>query len=481
MIKFVKSFYRLIILFPAVFYLFHLLYFWLYETTDSFFYWAFANYIKTGTYHASSPYYYTVPSTMEPPLYSLFIYIAQYFPRPDIIIHAVQIFSLFLSSFFIYKILSHYNSDKYALFCAAIFLFNPANIIFTSNFTAESFSVFAISLFCYLSFLIISKKQFYLIGLLIIISAISSLLRYNLIVLFFISLFIAFHILFRKKQLTKIKIIYTAVYAILGSFILLFWIIVNYKINGSIGLSSGMGKNLYDRVIAENHLLPPATNSYYKELSDLTDHQVNLFQYWWFIEAYIMLYKYSTIYANETYINNLLQKVSFSAITANFWDFLRLSPVFYLRNYSNSPPFPPARYIDSRVIKRRVFGSIQFYRPILKSENAIQLWNFITSSGDAYYRHFNTLLSVTLLFPAIVVSFFRKNNFYKYLSFSYLLLSFLPSLMAHPDSRYVYPLVGMEFILICGNFYLLWNNRREIWKRARGTKIFYSLKFIRNL
>src|SRR3990170_6003434 len=98
----------ILLVFAILIYIFHFLYFWIFPSTDSIFYWLFSNFIRTGGYSAPHPYYYTRPSTMEAPLYSVFLFLADGFSKADIFIHFVQIAAILSSGFFIYKIFRYY-------------------------------------------------------------------------------------------------------------------------------------------------------------------------------------------------------------------------------------------------------------------------------------------------------------------------------------------------------------------------------------
>src|SRR3989344_5843840 len=125
----VNKLYRLIPLFCISFYIFHFLFLWMFQTTDSYFYWALANFFRTGQYYAPHPYYYTKPSTMEPPFYSILLFIAEIFPRPDIIIHAFHIGAVLISGLLLSKVLYKITKSRIAWSIGWLFTLLPSNII----------------------------------------------------------------------------------------------------------------------------------------------------------------------------------------------------------------------------------------------------------------------------------------------------------------------------------------------------------------
>lgn len=438
-------------LFACSFYLCHILFFWLYETTDSWFYWALANFFKTGSYLAPPPYFYTVPSTMEPPLYSFFLYIIEIFPRPDILIHIIQTASLFASAFFIYKILSSFIHKSLSLFFVSLFLIWPVNIIYVTNLLSENFALFGVSLFGFLAFQILEKKKRIYIPILIVFSSILVLLRYNFTTLFICSLLLAFFEVLNRGERTIQKVTILIAVAI-SLTILLSWSILNYKLNGSIGLSNGFGKSLYDRIIAQNHLVPPLDNPKLITLRNLTNDQVNLFTAWWFPEAHIMITKKSPLYSTETQINSLFADVATEGLKANMIPYIVDVPKYYFQAYFNIPPFPPSRYLATSVLleKRRCrsLGTIEFCKSILQSDWMKKVWDTVVVLSEKYYYTFNELVFFVIILPSIVISLISKNSFFRFVALSYFLSVFIPTLINHQDPRYVYPLLSLEMLLV---------------------------------
>src|SRR3989344_3424633 len=183
----------------VAFYIYHFLFFWIFMTVDSHFYWLLAVFFKTGKYSVPAPYYYQVPSTMEPPLYSVILYFAQFFQRPDIVIHFLQILGLIISSLFLYQILKTYLPKGLSFITSAFFLLLPANIIYASNLMAESLTLPFVSFYLFISFLIIVRRKKELVKFLMLISAVMMLQKYNLIIFWFLSL--GMFILMKKKKI----------------------------------------------------------------------------------------------------------------------------------------------------------------------------------------------------------------------------------------------------------------------------------------
>src|SRR3990167_914302 len=170
-----KLFKPLAVLLILIFYLFCFIYFGLYETTDSYFFIAFSEFIKTGRYFVPHPYYWTVPSTITPPFYSLFLYLAQLFPNPHLLIHLAQIVAFLIALFFIYKVLILKLPKQLSLLITALFAVLPVNVIQTSAIMTETLAIAFTSFYLYLAGLILIKKKRQYLSLLIIVSSVSIL------------------------------------------------------------------------------------------------------------------------------------------------------------------------------------------------------------------------------------------------------------------------------------------------------------------
>jgi hypothetical protein len=401
----------------------------MFETTDSWFYWALGNFLRTGTYQAPPPYYYQLPSTMEPPLYSLFLYIMGFLPRSDIFIHLFQLLSLGVSSYLIYIGLRKLNRYAAAVI-AILFVILPANIIYAGNLLSENFSLLAVAMYTYLLYLIIEKKKTKITPWLIFYSAVATLLRYNLGTLFIPSLLLAFR--GPKKRIT--------VPLLLSIIFLTGWIRINFLLNGSVGLSNGMGKNLYDRIVAVNRLTPPLSDPAFSKLLYLTDGKVDLYEAWWPIEAYIIEFGKDPHIKSETAINNLLRDVSLHALQSNLLVYLRDIPRIYTEAYDNTLPYPPKSYIAShRFFDRpcRNLDTIQFCAPLIYSSRTLIVWDTLLEIGERYYFNFNQIAFFALILPSIFLSLISPSVFRRIIALTYFVSTFIPTLISHPDPRHV--------------------------------------------
>src|SRR3990172_7101733 len=109
----------------------HFLLFWMNAIIDSYFYWAFAEYLRTGLYPFAAPFIYARPTTIEPPLYSIVLMLLQYFKRADIAVHATQLVMLAATGYFLYRSLRLVVPKNTAAITGLLFVLLPTNLLFT--------------------------------------------------------------------------------------------------------------------------------------------------------------------------------------------------------------------------------------------------------------------------------------------------------------------------------------------------------------
>lgn len=431
-----SKFAKLIFFASVLFYLFHFFFFWVYETPDSWLYWSFGENIRAGHYQDINPYHYKFPSTMEPPLYSIFLFMADFFQRSDILIHFWQLGAYLASAFFLFKILKDTVSKNLALIISSIFLLIPANLVYAANLMSEAWALFFVTFYIYLAYLIIGKRKYYLISIIMVFSAIMVLLRYNFIV-FYVTAGGIF--LFQKS---KKRLMWGALILSLG--ILGGWVVINHRLNGSWGLSNADGKHIYMSVVTIDHLLPPESDKSLIRLRQLVGSDSNLFRPWWVIEALIL----PKLDYNETEVSKLLKEVSISALISHPLEYLTNVPSGYINAHESRVPYYDGLYSNGRyMVNCRSLGNIQFCRPIIGSLMADKIWDMIVKSGEVYYSRMATYINFIILFPAIIVALFQKNRFIRFCGIVYILSSLFPVLIEESSTRYLYPLYPLKIIL----------------------------------
>ena len=416
-----------------LFYLFSFIYFGLYETTDSYFFIAFAEFIRTGRYFVPHPYYWTVPSTITPPFYSLFLYLAQLLPNPHLVIHLSQIVAFLIALFFIYKVLILKLPKQLSLLISALFAFLPVNIIQTSAIMTETLAIAFTSFYLYLAGLILIKKKRQYLSLLIIVSSVSILLRYNFLTFFIMSAGLIF--LDRKGRGTD-KSQLAAV--LIGVMIIMSWIGINHSLNGSWGLSNQQGKNLYNRVLGYDKLSPADNNPDWQKLQSSAPG-INLVDYSWNIDPYI------GIDFDMTNKSLFLGKIALAAIYSHPLEYSlnTFKNLFVL--HGNGYVYPEMIYSSYRIC--RIIGQIDLCRSS-DGPLAAAAWDRIVIIGNVISRSLPALVNGFFLLPSLIYALLQKKIFLRFIAVLYLLSALTTVLVELPTHRYLYPFYSLHLILI---------------------------------
>lgn len=417
----------------ALFYVFHFLFFWIFETTDSWFYWALGNYIKTGIYNAPHPYYYTVPSTHEPPLYSLFLYLVQFVNRADVVIHFFHICLLFLSAYFLYRILCGYLRSNLSFLITGIYLFIPAHFTYVSALMTEIPALFATSLYLYICHFIISEKKRDWLKFLILLSSVMVLLKYSFIIFFCAAVFL--FVISKRKQSVDFF------YLIVGVVIIAVWVLINHALNGSWGLSGSTGKHLYNRVVDFDHLLPDENDPSLTKLRKYTG-DANLYSPWWLLEPMMI----TKLEDGESEVSRIMGNVVFAALAKNPLPYIYNTPKMFLAIHGSDTN----NYFLSNYTAKscRNLGTIYFCKPIIESREKFIYWDAIASISDFYSRKIVPYLHYFLLFPALVFAVLKGNRFLKFCAFVYLISTTVAVMTEVPAGRYLYAFIPIMIILL---------------------------------
>lgn len=432
---------KLLIIFVLLFYLFKWLFLWLFETSDSYFYWAFADFLWTGKYFAPHPYYWTTPTTFAAPLYSLFLFFIRWlFPQStQVYIHLTQSLAIIISAFLLAKILSSFLKREIALIITSIYLLLPANIFISVGLMPEPLAILTVSIYIFFFFQLIVKKKLYLFKYLLLFSAIMVLLRYNFLILFLLAVVLWILTAFRKIRF------YDSIFLILSISIIISWVFVNHKLTGAWGLSDQVGKNLYNRVVGGDKLIPPIDDPNWQLLNKINTMKLDLFQPSYTFDPYIMDY----FNGNVTAESKFLGQIALATIKKHPIAFLKNTLLNFLIIHGNGMPYSTDLYTHAWLKQTcRKLDTISFCKPIIESQFAAPLWDFMVQWGEYYYYTIPVFFNFLLLSPALMFGFFQKNIFIKFTAIVYI-LSILTVVAAEvPVYRYAYPLLPVKFILV---------------------------------
>lgn len=429
---------KIIFIICGCLYVFHFLFFWFIQSTDSIFYYLFARYMSTGSYFAPSPYLYNQPSTMEPPLYSVLIFLTQPFVHSDILLHGLQLIGIYISGILIYKICRFYMKDIFSLLVSILFLLFPAHIIYASNMVAEPIAIFYITVYLYLLHLILNRKRWSWLGPLLVFSSIISLHRYNLLGFLVIGLFL---FIFRKQ---KTKSMWVGCLG--GVFILLFWVVINHSLNGAWSFSNAEGKHLWNRILHYDHILPDENNPSFTKFRELTGKtmQDDFFKPWWFYEP-LLMEKLGT----ETASSNLMQEVAIAAFLHNPMRYILHIPGYFLWAHMSNPTYDDPLYLYSGTMQRNCvdYGSIRFCDPIIKASFAPKLWDILVKTINWFYLFIWQYFNYVVLFPSLLYVLIQKDRFLKLCGVLYVGSVLFFVLAEAPLPRYTYIFTPLWFLV----------------------------------
>lgn len=444
----------LVVLF--IFYLFHYAAFALYELTDSFFYWEFAHFLETGKYFLPHPYYYTTPSTIEPPLYSLFLFLVQSFAMADRLIHAVQIFLLFISAFLLYRVTRSRLGTNGSLAVTVLYLFIPSHIFFVSALMTEIFAVAAATGFVYLAWRACQPGHRYYAPFLALYAAGMTLLRYNFLSFYIISL--GFFLLRGHKRLRDWFVIAGSMAILVG------WIGINHRLNGAWGLTNVDGKHLYNRVVAGDHLTPATSNPAWIRLQKLLPSDRTAVAPWWTFEEKIIQQL-----GDEQRVNDLLKKIAIAAIWHNPVRFSVNTVVNMMQVHGNGIPFADDLEYGGRWISPsacRSLGTISFCQPIIRSTLTPIVWNWLVKISVGIYQYIPQLIYLFLLGPSLFLVWWIGDDFLKLCTIVYIAYIGLTSIGEYPVFRYLYPMYPVQVLLISGSIWPIIFQRRHRKQRS---------------
>jgi hypothetical protein len=429
-----------------IFYLYHAMFFWVYETTDTYFYWGLANFLRTGYYQAPLPYFYTIPTTMEPPLYSLFLYIADFFPRADVIIHIGQILMLLVSALFLIKILEKRIGVGWSRLVGAFYLLIPGNILQVSSAMSEMLAILIFSL--YLMFLkkVLTDNKDSLIGCLLITSSVMVLSRYNFIGIFACTLL--FFLIKVGRHFRQYG------YVIISILILFGWVYFNHSLHGNWGLSSSEGKHLYDRVVWHDRSLPDSNNAAYMHFLSLTDG-IDIYKPWWEVEHVI----YPKLGNREAAVSALLKEISIAGILRHPFVYAVNTVSLFITEHAGGMPVPDLLYVGGRWLGAgcRTLGNITFCKPIVSLSSAPYVWDRIVDVTEWYYYAIPKIANVLFLLSGLVVLFRTKNHFARTCVFLYIVGALIPVMAEVPTARYLFPLYILKIIIVIESLIIIKN------------------------
>ncbi len=379
----------------AGFLIFHFLFFWMNGIVDSSFYYAIGKYFQTGHYPFSYPFIYSRPTTISPPLYGLMLVTLEYLPRPDVVLHFLQLVMLVGVGFFTYKILRMLTSKWVAVVVGCVTILIPANIVYASYMMTEIGAEFLVAVIVYLMVKGI-KEDSKCLAYAIFLSSVAVVWKYAFILYGLIGFFLLIY--------TKAKRTFVWILPILGVLVVSCWLYVNFTITGIIGLSDANGVHLWNEVVWYGRILPGESAPAMQKFRQYVPANVDVYKGYWDLQGYI-LPKEGNSWAK---VDEILGNVAREAIREQPFAYIRSSingiwtihsgGLPYWENTGSfgkkfAYPYPP---------ECAGIGKYAFCEPVVRISNPYTLWNSYVSLTDWFYIYLYPIISAGILLPLVL-------------------------------------------------------------------------------
>ena len=432
---------HIVLVFTIGFLIFHFLFFWVNAIIDSYFYWAIGQYFKTGIYPFIHPFIYARPPTVSPPAYGLFLNIIQLFPKPDIVLHAIQLVMLGGIGFFVYRTALLFISKSTSIIMACLTILIPGNMVYASLALTEIGAELFISIYVYLLALFYAKKKTSTLALACSLGFIVTTWKYAFIVFGFYA-FVLF-LLQKSKNISSYLIIS------IGIFIVLFWIYINHDITSVWGLSDNKAI-IWNQIIMTGRTLPNENDPSMIKLRKYIPKETDLFQGYWGLQNYILPYHHN----DWRVADRILTNVAYTTIKQHPLVYIKTAGYLFWQLHQSGLPYwtnmwifgNPNPYIAKLFCEK--LGNIQMCEPLIKLPNSFSIWNtFVRVSNTFYFTLFPFIASYVFL-PSFIYLLFRGKKFERSLSMLYVLGTGPIAFFVHLDRRYIIPLYPIMILII---------------------------------
>lgn len=432
---------HVILVFTTGFLIFHFLFFWVNAIIDSYFYWAIGQYFKTGIYPFVYPFIYLRPPTVSPPAYGLFLNIIQLFPKPDIVLHAIQLIMLGGIGFFVYKTALYVISKPTARIVACLVVLIPGNLIYATLTLTEISAELFISVFMYLVATFYVKKKTSDLAFASALGFTMTTWKYAFIVFGFYAF--ALFLLQKSKNISSYIIISCSL------FVVLFWILINHSVTGTWGLSDNNAV-IWNQIVMTGKILPDENDPSMIALRTYVSKGTDLFQGYWAIQGYIL-----PSHNNDwLFVDRILSNVARAAIIQHpiayvitagniFWQLHQPGQPYWdnMWMFGDPNPYPFKPSCDS-------LGTIQLCKPIFKLTNSFQIWNTFVRLSNTFYLTLFPFIATYIFLPSFLLLLIFGKKLERMLSILYLLGTGPIVFFVHLDRRYIIPLYPIMILTI---------------------------------
>ena len=439
-----RPFILILAVFGVLYLLFHLLFLWMYTNIDGYFYWAIGRYFMTGSYPFISPFLYAKPVTVSPPLYGILVALIGTVPNGDFILHVFHILLMAGTTLLLFTILSSVVSKNLAALISLFFLIFPTNVIYTASMMTELPAQTAMTAYLYLTQKYLTSHKPFILGIMFVLSAIMSLLKYQFIVLFVVTfLFLLWNILTHR---TKPQFLIFC--GIIGVLIIGTWVTINHAVTGVWGLSDTKKMPFYTNFVWEGKYYPPENHPAVRALRRYVPATADRYAEYWDLQDYILPYAGR----NWSAVDELLGNVGIAAIASHPIEYIQNGLQIFIRTHGHRAPWwdnmatfgarDPVQplYCDA-------LGTIRFCKPVIMTNGSFTLWNAYVRESRNFY---NTVVSPVLLFlflPLLCIVLIAKDRNKRIFALIYMGNLIPISYLAMTESRYLIPYYPLMILI----------------------------------
>lgn len=425
-------------------FLFLFLFGWMNANADSYFYWMIGEYFRSGVYPFTSPFIYTKPTTISPPLYGVFFILTHGIPRADILLHAIQLGLLATTSVLLYLVLRRHLTKSGAMIASCLFALFPINLIYASQVLTENPAQFFVTLWAFLVIRGIIKKQPRPIALAVLVGSVAALMKYNLAI--YTVLGGLFLLPFIKKMKRRDWIFPLFAAAILGG-----WVVTNERITGVWGLYDTRGTQLYNQFVAQTKLLPPESHPAVLRMRSLLPPGTDIAVPYWDIQGYLG----ESLHGVWRDIDTVLFDVAWASVRTHPGQYLIHSTKNFARmHYDNLPHWRNIGNMGRKDVSGTDIpycsnlDAVQMCTPVIMTPWSYPVWNTFIQTEMKLFQMLAPLAFYFILLPALIVSLLWGNALSRVYTIIYLVGTIPVALTIHVDPRYVVPFYPIACLIV---------------------------------
>jgi 4-amino-4-deoxy-L-arabinose transferase-like glycosyltransferase len=408
-------------------------------------------------------YEYKKPLTNSAPLYSLLLAVLYSFPDSDIILHALQLVMLGISSWLVYLMLKPHTGKYPAAIAGFLVTLFPGNLIYAASVMSETGIQLFYTLYIYLLWKYLNTRSVRPLSISVFLGFAMGLWKYPYIIFGPLSLAI---LLYRHpKQLSHY------LFPALGIALILVWIFIHHRITGIYALSDFQNLRYNLQMMYAAKVLPQENDPSVVELRKYLPPGFDLRRPFWEFEPYL-----NPITGNDfAELDRLVGNVGKAAFFYHPDAFVKTAVYTFFKmhhgDYPHLTPYSPslAEFGNPNADYPNIcdrMGTMRYCTPIISTSISLMVWNGILSAFNWFYAYIYPVWSIVLFFPALIYCLICKNQVNRLFGALFLIGRIPVVAFTLPHARYLlpfYPIMMMIIFIAAYDFTIF--IRRKIRKR----------------